>query len=336
MIRDDHDWLPFQSFHIGSVLGIRVEVNLLLPLIIPVLCLWFDWRIGCSLSALICLSALIHETARVILANASGRPPIRAILWPAGSLSTSKSSRTRVVGAVAGLMSHLVICMVTAVPFYLSGQIWTALDPQQLQDFQLGPQPFQNFLYLFFVVNWTMFLVNLLPLAPMSMGIVFKELAVKLLGSDNGPILWRRGSWCLATLLLVAGLVFQLTIVVAIAGISMLCLMMQSRDVENFEPEPKETFLGYDFSEGYTSLNRSQQKEEPTSLLQRWRAKREQVRKMREAELDLEVSENLDRILSQVHQSGIDSLSPYDRKLLNCASERFRTRGAIPGSSELE
>lgn len=336
MMRDDRDWLPFQSFPIGSVLGIRIQINLLLPFIIPVLCLWFGWRLGCSLSALVCLSVLIHESARVVLANASGRPPDRAVLWPAGSLSTSESPRTQVVGAIAGLMSHLVICLVTAVPFYLSGEIWSALDPRQLQNFQLGPKPFHNFMYLFLVVNWTMLLVNLLPLPPMSMGIVFKELAKSLFGKDNGKVIWMRGSWCLATLLLFVGLVFQWTLVVALAGISMLCLMMLSHQTTSFESEPTETFLGYDFSEGYTSLNRSHQSEEPTSLIQRWRAKREETRRIREAERDLEVSENLDRILAQVHESGIDSLSPYDRKLLDSASERFRTRGALPGSSEVE
>ncbi|MBD3674672.1 MAG: M50 family metallopeptidase [Planctomycetaceae bacterium] len=311
-------------------------MNLLLPLLIPVLCFWFGWRLGCSLSAVLCLSVLVHELSRLLLANASGEPPELSVLWPAGSLSTADSSRTRVVGAIAGLLSHLVICLMTSVPFYQSGQLRVALDPRNLEAFELGPEPLGNIVYLLFVVNWTLMVVNLLPFPPLAMGLVFKELAEKKLGKDAGAMIWLRGCWCLTTLLFLGGLALEVTLAVAIAALGMLSLMVRSRNATTFESEPRETFLGYDFSEGYTSLNRSHQSEKPTSLLQRWRAKREEIRRTREAELDLEVSENLDRILAQVHETGIDSLSSYDRKLLDSASERFRTRGALPGSSEVE
>jgi len=336
MMRDDRGSLPFWSIPITSLLGIRFQINLLFVLLLPVLCLWFGLRLGCSLSAILFLSAAIHESARIALCNWFGEPPTQSILWPAGGLTTASRPRTRVLGAIAGMSANLLICLLTAYPLYQSGRIWTALEPLLLDEFQLGKDPGQNIVYLLFAINWTLTLVNLLPLAPLAMGIIFKELANRLFNEENGEIIWLRTSWCLATLLLVTGLTLEVPMVVAIAAVSMLTLMMHSRVESRFEPEQKETFLGYDFSEGYTSLNRSQPSTESSSLMQRWREKREEQRRLRDAELDLEVSENLDRILTQVHDHGMESLSQNDQKILKCASERFRTREALPKSSELE
>jgi hypothetical protein len=130
--------------------------------------------------------------------------------------------------------------------------------------------------------------------------------------------------------------VLDLSLVVALAAVSMLSLMTLSHSARSYETEPSETFLGYDFSEGYTSFDRSVSQTEPVapSILERWREKRQNQRLQREAALDLEVSENLDRILAQVHEHGIDSLSYHDRKLLDCASERFRSRSSMPKTTE--
>jgi len=116
----------------------------------------------------------------------------------------------------------------------------------------------------------------------------------------------------------------------------MLSLMTLSQSARSYEAEPTETFLGYDFSEGYTSLDRSVSQNEPVapSILERWRQKRQDQRLKREAALDQEVAENLDRILAQVHEHGIDSLSYHDRKILDSASERFRSRSSMPKTTE--
>jgi hypothetical protein len=336
MMRDNRGSLPFWSIPISSVLGIRIQINLLFFLLPPALCLWFGLRLGCSISALLFFSAVIHECARIIVCNWHGEPPTQSILWPAGGLMTASRPRTRVLGAIAGMTANLLICLLTAYPLYQSGRLGTALDPMLLDEFQLGQSPGTNIIYLLFAINWTLTLVNLLPLLPMTSGILFKELAHKIFNEDNGEIIWLRSSWCLATILLLTGLTLELTMVVAIASVSMLAIMMQSQVVTRFEPEPKETFLGYDFSEGYTSLNRDSAPPKPESLVQRWKDKREEQRRIREAELDLEVSENLDRILAQVHEDGMDSLNQNDRKLLKRASERFRTRETLPKISKLD
>lgn len=336
-MREEKGWLPFWSVPAGSLLGIRIYISSLIPLLIPVLCLWFGLRLGISISAVLLFAALIHEFTRVLVVNWCGAPPESSLLWPVGSLSPSGPSKVRIVGALAGISANLGVCLLTACPLVRNETIWTALDPVLLADFELGSDAGMNVVYLLFAVNWTVALINLLPLPPFAMGVVFEVLAEKLFGEESGRFVWIRFSWCLATFLILGGLVLDLSLVVALVAVAMLALMMLSQSARSFDAEPAETFLGYDFSEGYTSLNRSLSQSEPItpSILERWRQKRQDQRRKREAALDLEVSEHLDRILAQVHAEGIDSLSYHDRKLLDNASERFRSRSSsIPKPTE--
>lgn len=337
MMREEKGWLPFWSVPVGSILGIRTSISLLFPLIVPVLCLWFGLKLGASISAMLLLAAIVHEFARVLAVNWCGAPPESCVLWPAGGLSPSGNARVRIVGAFAGVGANLALCLVSVWPLVHNNSIWRALDPVLLSEFELGPDGGMNAVYLLFAINWTLVLINLLPLPPFAMGVAFEALAEKILGEESGRFVWMRFSWCLAVFLILGGLVLDLSLVVALVAVAMLSLMTLSQAARAYETEPTETFLGYDFSEGYTSLDRSTPQTDPVtpSILERWRKKREHLRLKREAALDLEVSENLDRILAQVHENGIESLSHHDRKLLDCASQRFRSRSSsVPKTTE--
>jgi hypothetical protein len=335
MMREEKGWLPFWSLPTGSLLGIRLSISLLFPLLVPVLCLWFGLRLGALVSGILLLAATLHEFARVLAVNWCGQPPESCVLWPAGGLSPSGSARVRIVGALAGVSANLTVCLATLWPLIRTQAIWRALDPVLLSEYQLGPDAGMNAVYLLFAINWTLVLINLLLLPPFAMGVVFEALSEKIFGEPYSRV-WMRFSWCLAAFLLLGGLVLDLSLVVALAAVSMLSLMTLSQSAHSYDPEPTETFLGYDFSEGYTSLDRSVSQTEPVtpSILERWRKKRQDQRLKREAALDHEVSENLDRILAQVHEHGIDSLSSHDRKLLDRASQRFRSRSSVPKTTE--
>lgn len=336
-MREEKGWLPFWSVPTGSVLGIRIYISLLIPLFIPVLCLWFGFRLGISISAVLLSAAVVHEFARVLAVNWCGEPPASCLLWPVGGLSPSGSSKVRIVGALAGIGANLGICVLTAWPLVRNENIWMALDPVRLTEFRFTSDAGMNVVHLLFAINWTVALINLLPLPPFAMGVVFEALAEKIFGEESGRFLWVRFSWCVATFLILGGLVLDLSLVVSLVAVAMISLMTISLVTRTYDSEPAETFLGYDFSEGYTSLNRSVSQSEPVtpSILERWRQKRQDQRRRREAALDLEVSENLDRILAQVHEQGVDSLSYHDRKLLDSASERFRSRSSpVPKPTE--
>ena len=94
------------------------------------------------------------------------------------------------------------------------------------------------------------------------------------------------------------------------------------------DPEPpEEDMFGYDFSQGYTSLERdvdSGTTKTQVSAIARWLERRRELRERRRREQEAEEDVRVDEILSQVHQHGIGSLSQEDRELLQRVSARYR------------
>ena len=93
----------------------------------------------------------------------------------------------------------------------------------------------------------------------------------------------------------------------------------RQQDIEDHQ-EP----FGYDFSQGYTSLERSV--EEPVGPVQRWLAQRKHARLERQREIEEDEESRVDDILSRLHLHGIESLSQEDRSLLDRVSARYRYR----------
>ena len=111
------------------------------------------------------------------------------------------------------------------------------------------------------------------------------------------------------------------------------------------EPAPRvraargdnDTFLGYDFSAGYTSLERDPSDDEPDGaepgpgtaddgLLTLWRRRRAARRAAAEAGRDAAAEADVDRLLAKISADGADSLTYAERRTLRKATARFRTR----------
>ncbi|MCA9069344.1 MAG: hypothetical protein KDA84_10495, partial [Planctomycetaceae bacterium] len=89
-----------------------------------------------------------------------------------------------------------------------------------------------------------------------------------------------------------------------------------------------ESFMGYDFSQGYTSLEQSEaQVEKSPGVLQRWKEKRQAEKARRQAEKDQEAERLLDELLEKVHQHGMESLSEAEKRQLARVSARYRDKG---------
>ena len=90
-----------------------------------------------------------------------------------------------------------------------------------------------------------------------------------------------------------------------------------------------DSFMGYDFSQGYTSLDRGDDHPLPArrpSLWRRWREQRRAEKFLREQEQEAEAEKQLDLLLEKVHSEGIDSLSDAERRLLDHVSARYRDK----------
>jgi hypothetical protein len=91
--------------------------------------------------------------------------------------------------------------------------------------------------------------------------------------------------------------------------------------------------MGYDFSEGYTSLNRaefsdgeSQDEDSSFGILERWKSRRDDERAVRESEVREMDEQQLDIILEKLHTEGREALSDRELAILNRVSARLRQR----------
>ena len=86
--------------------------------------------------------------------------------------------------------------------------------------------------------------------------------------------------------------------------------------------------LGYDFSQGYTSLERSTQSldEKAQSPISQWLEQRRQARQRREEQQEADEERRVDEILARLHEHGLRNLSDEDRSILERVSARYRNR----------
>jgi hypothetical protein len=85
--------------------------------------------------------------------------------------------------------------------------------------------------------------------------------------------------------------------------------------------------FGYDFSQGYTSLERSNRPPtESAGPFRRWLEERRQARLQHQRDLEEEEERQVDEILGRLHEFGMESLSGEERSLLQRVSQRYRHR----------
>jgi hypothetical protein len=90
----------------------------------------------------------------------------------------------------------------------------------------------------------------------------------------------------------------------------------------------EERVFGYDFSQGYTSLERDQapMRRPRQSFWRRWLERRTLKKRQREEEQRQQVERRVDELLDKVQRGGMQSLTDEERRFLNRVSARYRNR----------
>ncbi len=86
--------------------------------------------------------------------------------------------------------------------------------------------------------------------------------------------------------------------------------------------------FGYDFSEGYTSLESGAAKVRPRreSALKRWRRRRSDLRRQRRMAREAAEERRMDEILEKIHREGRPALTEEENRFLVRVSTRYRNR----------
>lgn len=300
---------------------------------------------------LLFLAVALHELGHLAVASRLGVEPEDVRLWPLGNLVPPISpSATRTPEAVAvaigGLVASLSLALGAAISLNLVADARMVFNPfgnaegggAPLLDAEgkIVAAPFTAVWAIgwFGYLNWLIFLLNLVPALPLDMGRIMR-------GVMEGPWVGPSrdglvGPWtarvCSIVLVLI-GLIRMLggqpgwAIPLMLAALIYLYSRLEARILEEggfFD----ENLLGYDFSQGYTSLEAGAATVRPRreGALQRWRRRRSDQRRRRQEAREAAEEQRMDAILEKLHREGLAALTEEENRFLVRVSAKFKNR----------
>jgi hypothetical protein len=191
-----------------------------------------------------------------------------------------------------------------------------------------------QFVEVLFQVNWMLLLVNLLPVLPFDGGRMLKScLSLRAPWRDHSDWMTKVAIGTGIALALLGMLFLSNTIVMGLGFFILVTALIEQQRAHSDRAE-EAGFMGYDFSAGYTSLERSSvapaAEPESQGALQRWRDQRQATRQIRDQQEAERAEAELDSLLEKVHQHGMAALTPAEQQTLYSASRRLRQRGTPP------
>jgi stage IV sporulation protein FB len=355
-MRDPISW----SFPIGRLFGASLRVQIFFPalaLTVPLAVaykegnpngLWLEaiWVLG-----IVFFSVVLHELGHFLGARMVDGDVTEIVLWPLGGLTTPdvpNTARAQFISTIAGPAINLLIGLAAAGALYAySFSVWPLLSPRwnplsvvlhnwaAHADFgnTFSKQP--NLLGIglvllarIFWVNWWLAMLNFF-LAGFPMD------AARLLQSALWPYLGP--SRASETAIYVSFIFAILVGIVAVASGELLgvflCLFIwvvtKRQQWILLDAGGEDALFGYDFSQGYTSLEREQPplpRRRRPGIWQRWQQKRAAQKLQREAEQREAEEQRMDQLLEKVQQLGLQALSEEERRFLTRVSAKYRNR----------
>lgn len=321
------DW----SIPCGTWFGVRLRMSPLIPLVVVILGLQrWDARLAVLVGLCLLFAVLVHELAHLFAVRLTGEFANELVLWPLGGVIRApgaSQSMAPVATALAGPLTSLAIAAICLPAVVQNGPGWSALDPLTLPATDLDADMGQGLLTLLFFANWILVVANVLPASPLACGKICESVLNTRLGHSVGQqTLFRIG--VSVGFAVVVGALLSESVWLASVGAVLIAYNLREgsrhQHAENFD----ESFMGYDFSQGYTSLEKSAPPEPQgqPGFFQRWLIRRRKHRQERQEAKAKEAERELDFLLAKVHTYGIDSLTESEKRILKRASARYKGR----------
>lgn len=286
--------------------------------------------------AILFVSVLLHELGHCLAAWRVGGAAESVLLWPLGGLTqvnVSHDPQSELMTAVSGPLVNLAVCLAVA-PVLIVKQC----DLADLLNPLLPPVDAEGLNWLnacqwVFWINWLLFAVNWLPALPLDMGRMLRAMFWMHHDPRQGVIWAARVSQLTAVGLWIAAWMIHgspdysfASLPFVLVGILLFFAAKQETD-RLYDPENEDSPFGYDFSQGYTSLEKAtQSRKAPSGPVKKWLDERRAKRLERQQQLEADEERRVDDVLVRLHQLGMHGLSEEERALLNRVSARYRNR----------
>ncbi len=358
------------SLNLGRWWGVQVQLHMFFLLFATFTCylVWLDPLLQgagthnddstmsiISLVSIIILflSVLFHEIGHCIVAARLGGPVDNIVLGPLGGLRPIRiphDPQSELLAVVAGPMTSLAICLVCLSAIAATGEtnvfgLLHPLSPSSLFEESVAGNmlAFSTILRLTCWINWLLVLVNLIPAFPFDGGRACKAFVQSIrpdLEPRHAVLLVANLARIVAISLLVAAWFFRDSNPVAgvptwLALVLLSIFVFFSTRVEEYQPNREcedDELFGYDFSQGYTSLERDEadgnerKTPQPPGLMKGWLGNWKRKQEVKRRQIEQEEDLRLDEILARLHEVGAHGLSTEERELLRRISERYRSR----------
>jgi stage IV sporulation protein FB len=295
---------------------------------------------------LLLLALAVHELGHLLMATWLGTEHEEVRLWPLGNLvgpSPGSRSSDNALVALAGPLTSAVLVLVIAVGLNIAGAqlVWNpfgqGIDPGapfvgKARATALTPLWWFGW---FGYLNWVLLIANLIPALPFDGGRLLRAFlanAQVVSAKDNMLAPWTAHT-CAALLVLVglARLILPThhSDGITLIGLAVLVELMVRAETRILEDGYFEDgVFGYDFTEGYTSLEGNAAKVRPyrESALKRWRRRRSELRRQRQQAREAAEERRMDEILDKLYREGRTALSDDEQRFLVRVSVKYRNR----------
>ncbi len=354
-----NDPLTWSPISLGRWFGTAVRVHILLILFLVIRFVWSAVTLAangrlpeisqtaCWLGLLL-IALVVHELAHAAMAAWLDCDQEEVHLWPLGSLvgpTFVPRSSEHLLVAMAGPLLSGMICLITAVGLSLIAGAQVAWNPLGFPGAEAGT-PWVNgaaatplsrvwILGWFGYLNWVLMVANLIPALPFDGGRMLRAFlgSTSVVPSRDNPYAFPVARAC-AMILAFAGLM-RLLVSWRADGLTLIFLALVIEYVVHIEARLLEEggffddgVFGYDFSEGYTSLDGGAAKVRPhrESALKRWRRRRSELRRERRMAREVAEERRMDEILEKLHREGRAALTDEENRFLVRVSARYRNR----------
>jgi stage IV sporulation protein FB len=341
------------SLPIARIFGTEIRIHLMWPLVIvPEVCrasikLGIPWNESIAVAVIFTLSTLAHEFGHVFAARHVGGESDEIVLWPLGGLARASylpnTPRAYFLFAFGGPLVNLAILFVCGIilafafersiapPINPLWEGWASVNGQySLPTWDLQGYTTSSYWLAMLVwvawINWFLSAFNLLLIGlPWDGGAMLRAGLWNRLGFEQATQFAIMSGIVVAGVLFMASLFTEISLLLWLAGYGFVSCWFEWLRLRGGE----ESVLGYDFSQGYTSLER----DEPTStvrrkgnFISRWLERRKARQIRREHEQQEADERRMDELLDKIQRHGKESLSAEETQFMKRVSQKYRNR----------